>query len=69
MYEVVVSLAGLGLLAGFLLFDCRIRAEVTKSAETPHFSAWLLQQAYAVVRHCVSLSSFRRPSVVKPPRR
>jgi hypothetical protein len=68
MYEVVVSLVGLGLLVSVIVFDCRVCLEATKSAETSHFSARLLQQACTVLRRCVSLLSIRR-SAVDPSRR
>src|SRR5215469_7512066 len=69
MYVVVVSLVALGLLVAVLLFDSRVRVEVTKSAETSHFSARLLQQACATLRRCAPLSSIRRSGAVEPSRR
>jgi hypothetical protein len=69
MYVVVVSLVGLVLLVAVLLFDSRVRVEATKSAETSHLSARLLQQACEALRRFVSLSSIRRSGAVEPSRR
>jgi hypothetical protein len=69
MYEVAVSLLGLALLVAVLICDCCVRAKGTNSAETSHFSVRLLQQARAVLRHYLSLSSIRRPGAVGLPRR